>query len=155
MARKPDIQYIHEFYSYGSEALQVAPKMHPKKQKVQAKAPEKQIQVLIDPASVCGIVVAVTMLVLMAVGMGHFSRAYRECRAMEERVLTLQNENISLQREFKGGYDILEVEEQALAMGMVPVEQAQTITITGQIPQPEPEPTFWENMQWFFEELFA
>ena len=52
-------------------------------------------------------------------------------------------------------YNLDDIREKALALGMIPVEEAQVITISPVIPQPEPEPSWWENISWFMKGLFA
>ena len=59
MAQKAEIQYVREFYVFGSEAPQ--PKQKPEKPKL--KRPEVHLerlqQIYIDPLAVCGMVMAV------------------------------------------------------------------------------------------------
>ncbi|MBO4937992.1 MAG: hypothetical protein J6C98_03185 [Oscillospiraceae bacterium] len=159
MERKPDIQYIHQFYVYGSEAT--APELKPVKKKNRARIilpkPQihHQISIRFDIASLCGILVACVMMVLLTVGIYQLSQAHREFAQMESYVIALQNENVDLQKTYHAGYDLDDIREKALALGMIPIEEAQTIPIQVNVPQPEPEPTMWENICWFFRELFA
>ena len=159
MAQKPDIQYVHQFYVYSSEAQ--APELKPAKKKRRAKIvlPTPKIRkaflVRYDVASVCGIVVACMMMVLMTVGLYQLCETRQEYAQMERYVISLQNENIDLQNTYKSGYDLADIREKALALGMIPVEEAQTVAIQVSVPEPEPEPTLWENIYWFFTELFA
>ena len=53
------------------------------------------------------------------------------------------------------GYDLDDIRTKALAIGMIPIEQAETIPISAELPQKEPEPSLWEEIVWFFEGLFA
>ena len=70
MARKPDIQYVQQFYVHGSEAkvLELKPRRRVIKTILPKVAPDKSIRIGVDPIALCGIVVAFAMLVLMAVG---------------------------------------------------------------------------------------
>ncbi len=158
MARKPDIQYIRQFYVPGSEAQVVEPKI-PKRKRAKTVLPKaqpaKKIQILIDPAALCGIVVSVIMLVLMVVGSFQYMDACREYQAMSSYVIRLQNENVDLEQEYKAGYDLEDVRSKALAIGMIPKEDAPTVPISGALPQPEPERTVWDDIVWFFRGLFA
>ena len=43
-----------------------------------------------------------------------------------------------------------EVREQAIALGMVPKEQAEVMKIKPVVVQPEPEMTFLEELRWYF-----
>ncbi|MBO5129038.1 MAG: hypothetical protein J6B95_01670 [Oscillospiraceae bacterium] len=159
MDRKPDIQYVHQFYIYGSEAT--APELKPvpkkKRQKLVLPVPkiEKNINIYFDIASVCGIAVACVMMILMTVGIYQLSAVQQEYNRMESYVISLQNENLALDRTYHAGFDADDVYEKATALGMIPVEQARTVSIRADIPQPEPAPTLWENICWFFSQWFA
>ena len=74
---------------------------------------------------------------------------------MTKRVITLQNINVEKQQDYHKMYNLDDIREKALALGMIPVEEAQVITISPVIPQPEPEPSWWENISWFMKGLFA
>jgi hypothetical protein len=67
MAYKPEIQYIEQFFIPGSEAPQLQPKRGGKSAWRPQTQQEKKIKIMIDPVALFGLVVAVTMLVLMAV----------------------------------------------------------------------------------------
>lgn len=156
-ARKPDIQYITQFYVHGSEArvLELKPLRKKHKTELPRAVPQKKIRIMVDPAAICGIVVAAVMLVLMVVGVCQYLDVCEDYRVMHEHVIRLQNENVSLQQTYETGYDLADVEAKALALGMIPAEQAQRVTITPVIPVAEEEPTLWEDICWYFEELFA
>ena len=69
MIHKPEIQYIGQFYVYGSEARQLE---HKKQRKPKTKLPMARVRkvekISVDPVALGGIVVAVALLVVMAVG---------------------------------------------------------------------------------------
>ena len=159
MAKKPDIQYITQFYVPGSEAQVI--EFKPEKKKRRAKTvlpkavPQKKIRLKVDSASLCGIVVAAVMMILMVVGVFQYLGVCAEHREMSDKVILLQNENVRLQEEYKSGYDLEEIRIMAEAMGMVPAQELKTVPINVVVPAPEPEPTWWENICWFFEGLFA
>ncbi len=157
MVRKPDIQYVGQFYTYGSEARQPAPQVTPEvhPSRLPNAQPKEKIKVYVDPVALCALVVAVAMLVLMAVSAQMVSRAYEEYQNMEGYVLELQDNNARLNHEYHNGYDLDYVEQTALALGMVPMDTVQTFQIQTAIPESEPEPTLWENIQWFLDGLFA
>lgn len=159
MAKKPDIQYISQFYVPGSEAQVIEFKPAQKKRKAKTvlpkAVPEKKIILRVDPAAVCGIVVAVTMFILMAVGVFQYLGVCAEHRELSDKVIKLQNQYVTLQEEYKAGYDLEEIRIVAQALGMVPVSQLQTETIKVEVPVAEAEPTWWEDICWFFEGLFA
>lgn len=156
-ARKPDIQYITQFYTYGSEAkvLELKPARKKAKTILPKAIPEAKIRIMVDPAAIFGIVVAAVMLVLMVVGVVQYLNVCEEYRVMNDYVIDLQNENVQLQQTYEAGFDPADIETKALAIGMIPREQAEVVTIHVEIPTPEPEPTLWENICWYFNELFA
>ncbi len=155
MAYKPEIQYIHQFYTPGSEARQAAPASSPRRSRTRLPeaAPREEIRVQVDPVALGGLVVAVIMLVLMIVGVVQYSAICEDHAAMEAYVTQLRDENVLLEHEYRSGYDIEEIKVQANALGMVPASEATTMEISVTVPQPEPEPTWWDEIVWFFEGL--
>lgn len=156
MNRKPDIQYIGQFYVYGSEARAV--ELEPKKDRKTALPvvrPSEIITVKVDVVAVCGLIVAVAMLLVLAVGVRQYQDACRMQEAMTAYVIELQNENVELQQAYMAQIDLNEVREQAAALGMVPKSEAETIVIHPVIHTPEPEMTFLEDLRWYFAGWFA
>ena len=159
MAKKPDIQYITQFYVPGSEAQVI--EFKPARKQRQAKTvlpkavPEKKIVLKVDRAAICGIAVAAVMMIMMVVGVFQYLGVCAEHREMTDRVIVLQNENVRLRETFKSGYNLEDIAVMAEAMGMVPAQELQTISIKVEVPTPEPEPTWWENVCWFCKGLFA
>ena len=160
MAQKPykhNIEYIQKFYSYGSEAKVVEFKpVYKEEQKPALPRQEKApvTTVYIDPIAFCGLMVAVVMLVVMLAGIIQFNVVSQDYAVMENYLNQVREENILLKQQFSAGYDLEEVEHAAIAMGMIPVEQAQTIRLNVVTPQRESEPTLWDNMVWFLSGLF-
>ena len=159
MACKPEIQYIHHFYTHGSEAKVIELKPERRKAKTVLPKPQykkdKKVLIYVDPMAFCGLVVAFVMLICMGVGVFQFLEASEQYEIMENYVYKLENQNAELEAEYQAGYDPDEVRTQALALGMIPVEQAKSVAIDAAVRQPEPEPTWWENIGWYFAELFA
>lgn len=131
MARQPEIQYIR-LYTQGSAArqLEMAP---PDRKKPRTRLPkprrEKQMVIRLDPIALCGIVVAAVMLVLMVVGSLRLYRIQQETARMEKYVAALQLENQVLEYTYESGFDLEEIREIALSMGMIPKEDVPQITI--------------------------
>ena len=154
MARHPDVQYIR-FYTDGSAAKKVAPvaPLHtirlPK-----IKLPQKAV-LRIDPVAICGIVMALVMLVLMTVGAVQLHSARQELETMSGYVEMLQQENASLQVTLSEGYDLAEIERTAQALGLVPREQVRHITIEVATEEATQEPNSWEQFYTFLTGLFA
>lgn len=159
MAQKPDIQYIHQFYVPGSEAqvLELKPVKKKKKKKFILPKPKVQTKILVrvDLASLCGILVAGVMMVLMTAGIFQLSAVHEEYNRMESYVISQQNQNVELEAQYRSQVDLDDIREKALALGMIPIGEAQTITIHVEPAAEEPEPTLWDDICWYFRELFA
>ena len=157
MVRKPDIQYVTQFYSYGSEAK--VPELKPvekKKKFTLPKAfPKQKIAIRVDPVAWAGIAIAVVMVVLMAVSVSSYLDICAEYEVMTDYVISLQNSNVEMQQKYVKLYDLADIQEKALALGMVPMEEAEVITIRPVYPEPEAEAPWWENISWFMKGLFA
>ena len=141
MAQRPDIQYVTQFYTYGSEAKVLELKPAQKKQKaVLPKAkPQQKIRIMVDPVAWCGIALALVLVVLMIFSVQNYLDACEELQIMTTKVIELQNVNVQRQQEYTSLYDLADIEEKALALGMIPMEQAQVFTIHPVLPEPEPE----------------
>lgn len=153
---KDNSRYI-QFYTPGSAAVKVqiqdeqnwAPLPEPK--------PEKKILIPVDPVAILGFVVAVCMLILMTVGINQLNSARREVATLEAYVAQLTAENHTLEETYAAGYDLNEIRQQALDMGMVPVEEIPQTQIYVTMPRTETvaEPTVWEQTTAFLAGLFA
>ena len=157
MERKPDIQYVQEFYVHGSEArvIELKPRRRVVRTILPKVAPDKSIRIGVDPVALCGIVVAAVMLILMLVGTVQYVNARNEYQAMSNQVIELQNENVMLRQQYRSSYDLDQVAHMANSLGMIPVEEAQVMYINPVVPVREPEPTVWENIRWFMAGLFT
>ena len=157
MARKPDIQYVQEFYVHGSEAkvIELKPRRKIIKTILPKVAPDKSIRILVDPLALASFVVAVALLVMMVVGGFQYNEAYQEHQSMSNQVIALQNYNVQLRQQYREGYDLDEIAHMAHSLGMIPVSEAEVMYIQVNVPVREPEPTVWENIQWFLDGLFA
>lgn len=160
MARQPDIQYVR-YYTSGSAARKI--ELQPeKKKKNNVTLPQrpriqrqKRTVIPVDPISVLAVLVAGFMLIAMVAGMLRLGAVNAEVEAMDGYVARLQQENTALRQEYESGYDLKDVEQKALEMGLVPIEQVEHVTIEVIEPVEEAEPTFWEKAAAFFGELFA
>ena len=156
MARKPEIQYVGQFYVYGSEAQAVAPK---KKQSFQLPKPrlelEKIEKIYVDPVALIGLVVAAVMLICMVVGACQISRSWQEYEEVSHYLSELKRENARLEHTLNTSYDIETIQAKAEAMGLVTMDQIPTMTVRVTIPEVEPEMTAWDEFVWFIQGLFA
>ena len=157
MAMKPDIQYVTQFYSYGSEAkvLQLKTAKKKKKTELPKAVPQQKILVAFDPVAIAGIVIALALVILMAVSVQNYMDVCTEYEAMSERVVKMQNANVLDQQKYREMYDLADIEEKALALGMIPMEEAQVVIITPVMPEETPEPNWWDDVSWFMKGLFA
>lgn len=157
MARKPDIQYVTQFYSYGSEAkvLELKPAKKQQKSVLPKAVPQQKICIAVDPIAWAGIAVAVVMVILMAVSVQNYLDMCAEHDAMLEYVVTLQNTKVETEQEYRGMYDLEDIREKALALGMVPMENAEVVMISPLMPEPKPEQPWWDDIVWFMKGLFA
>lgn len=159
MALQPDIQYVR-FYTAGSAARKL--ELQPQKNKAKVVAPQrpqtsrqKKAVVYVDPVSVFAVVVAAVMLIAMAVGMLQLGSVNAETAKMESYVAQLRTENVQLRQDYENSYDLKDVEQKALEMGLVPIDQVETVIIDAPEIVEEPQSTFWENVGAFFSELFG
>lgn len=153
---KNNNRYI-QFYTPGTAAVKVevqdeqtwAPLPEPK--------PEKKIAIYADPVSVIGFVVAVCMLVLMTVGIMQLNTARQEVATLERYVAQLTAENYDLEETYSASYNPEVIRQQALDMGMCPVEDIPETHIYITMPQIEQveEPAIWEQVTAFLTSLFA
>ena len=154
MANKPEIQYIR-YYTDGSAArkpeIKVAlpKKTAPKKKKAVVR------KICIDPIAVIGLVVSCVLLLCMATSFTELMEVRAQQQQLQSYVDTLREEKDELEETYRDGYTLKEIEQMALAMGMVPHQEVQHITV--HLPEREPvaEPTFWQQVTHFLTSLFA
>lgn len=156
MAQRVDIQYVR-FYTSGSAAQRVAPAISVHTGALPQIKKRNLQRIYVDPVATLGIVVAVCMLVLMLVGVFQLRAEQRQTAAMVEYVELLRQENESLQAKYEVERDLESVKEIALALGMIPQEEAPHISIQVEPHQPEvPEQmNFWQRIGTFLAGLFA
>ena len=155
MARKPDIRYI-QFYTDGSAAREMQMPA-PRKKKTRAPAVRKQkMRVFrVDPLAWGGIVVSVVMLVLLIIGCVQLNNVENENARMQGYIADLATDRAELQHTYQSSYELAAVEEAALAMGMIPAEEATTITIQLPPDVQEDSTSAWEDVYAFLAGLFA
>ena len=159
MARKPykpDVEYIHKYYTYGSEAKVIA--FQPKQeQKIRVPHPKRspKTKIYVDPVALAGLVVAMVMLVVMTLGVIEFSAVCKEHQQLQKDLTALRDANVQLMHDYRTSYELADIEETARALGMIPASEATTVTVKVEVPQPQPEPTLWDDIVWFFSGLLA
>ena len=157
MSQKPKIQYVGQFYIHGSEARQL--EQEAKRKQAKSKLPLERLrsvrEISLDPVAIGGILVSLVLLAVMVVGALQLKTDWVNYRVMDSYVSRLSSQNAKLTEEYRSQYDLDDIRSKAQALGMVPREELQTRSVYVTVPQPEPEPTWWENLQWFLEGLFA
>lgn len=158
MARQPDVQYI-QMYNYGSTAKKLAPRPQYRREKYQLpeQQPRRQIvkQSILDPLSICSIVVASIMLIAMLIGMFRVSELTGTRAALEEHIDVLQEQQADLQKAYESAYDLEQVEQRARQMGLVYGNEVYHVQMGAVEPETQQEPSFGERLTALLEELFA
>lgn len=152
---KTDNRYI-QFYTPGSAAC----KVELRQEQDWAPLPEMRLRprtlIHVDPVALVGIVVAVCMLVLMAVGIRQLNDSRREVAALEHYVAQLKTEKVALEESYVSGFDPDVIRRQAMDLGMVPMEEVPQTPIQIVIPpQPQEEIPLFERMTTALTNLFA
>ena len=153
MARQFDVQYIRS-YTDGTAARKLEVPQTAKPVRRSAAPKKKKIVIHIDPLAIIGITMAVVMMVLMAAGFTKLLDAQEEMAQMQSYVEYLQQENSSLQQQYDAGYDLENVRQTALALGLVPMEDVPQISIRVSVP-PQEQPSGWDQFRTFLAGLFA
>lgn len=155
MAMQPEIRYINSYVS-GNVAYQ--PKKKPQKQPaVQLPKAKKQQKYVfpVDIMAVCGIFTALVLSIMLMVGVTQMFQAQQEAKQMKQYALSLQEENAQLREIYEASYDLEEIRQIALAMGMVPVEDVTHLQVQLSAPEEVQEYTAWESFCAFMVGLFA
>ena len=153
---KVNNRYI-QFYTPGSAAVKVAIQEEQSWLPIPEAKPVKKTVIRIDPVSVLGFVVAVCMLLLLAFGVNHLNAARREVNALEHYIAQLTAENNNLQETYSAGYELRDIEQKALNLGMVPAEEVTTSHIYITVPhdQATEASTLWSRVTTYLTSLFA
>ena len=95
MVRKPDIQYVGQFYIHGSEARKLEPVQEKQPKTRLPLVPAEKVQlVYLDPVAITAIAAAVVLLVTMVAGILAVQNSWQEYEVMErgqERFLRQQH----------------------------------------------------------------
>ena len=112
--------------------------------------------IAVDPVALCGIVLAVVMLVAMVTGLVQYRHSLQQTVQMSQYVQLLEQENIQLQQTYEEGYDLEEIMQIAMDAGMVPSENMTRVRIVMDDPQPdETRMSFWDTVTTFLTGIFA
>ncbi len=154
MVQKPEIQYVGQFYVYGSEA--VAPKAKKTVKELLPKEHKQKLhKVYIDPVALIGIVAAVTLLAALVLGGIRLNSMWEEHDAVASYLSSQKLDNSTLEHNYRTNLNLDDIRAKAEAMGLVPQEDVKTVYIRVTMPEPKPQRTLWDDIQWFFQGLFA
>ena len=155
MAQKAEIQYVGQFYVFGSEAPQPKPQVKKPRVKLPELHLERLQKVYIDPVALGGVVIALVMLVLLiavAYQLRDTRAAYDEMKA---QLSSLKRENASLSHAYHTSYDLEDIRQKAEKMGMVDGENADRFTVFFDTPKEEKKASAWDDFVWFLSGLFS
>jgi hypothetical protein len=109
----------------------------------------------LNPIALCAMVVAAALLVAMAVGVVELAAVSARVEKTENYAAKLQGQYTELRKTYEAGYDLADIEEKALAMGMVPSDRVEHIVVRVEPKPVEPEMSFWDEVRATIAELFA
>lgn len=158
MNQKPKIQYVGQFYVYGSEAR--ALEQEERRKQAKTRLPLAKLEAIekiyIDPVAVVGIAVAVVMLVVMVLGAVQLHEDWMAYQQMEDYVTSLRAKNAELTLNYRSKYDLADIEMKALAMGLVPRDQVESRPVTVTVPEVQATVLTWDQkVVRFWNELWA
>ena len=149
MDQKPEIQYVGQFYVYGSEAQAPKKKKEEKKQILpNLPKPQKDHFIYIDPVAVCGIVLAAAVLVLLVVGAFQLKGAMEDYDRQSQNLTAIRRENAALEHQYRTGIDLESIQTQAEKLGMVASSEAESRSIHVNVPEHPQEETLLQRIWW-------
>lgn len=128
MAAKSEVKYIR-YYTAGSAAREIAPLAPQRTQPVPKVRKARKILIYIDPVAIVGVVTAVFMMICMAIGLVRLNSLQAQAAAMNDYVLQLEMENADMDRQYHESYNLADIEQTAIALGMVPAQQVTHINL--------------------------
>lgn len=149
MDQKPVIQYVGQFYVYGSEAKAPEKKLERVKSLLPKPKLDKERKIYVDPVAMCGIAVAVIMLVVLAVGAVNLERSWKEYNAISNYLSEIKRENAQLDHSYRTTFDLETIAQEAEALGLVPMDEIPRYSVSVTVPQPKRENSAWEDFVWF------
>ena len=154
MAQRVNVQYV-QFYTQGSAARKVMPKISARLRELPRMKKRAVRRIYVDPVAILGTAVAVCMLVMMVAGVNQLLAQQQKTAQLEQYVERLQMENRQLQAEYAASCDLEAIEKTALALGMIPQQEATRIPIRVELPQEQAPISLWSRIGTFLTGLFA
>ena len=154
MTQRVDVQYV-QYYTQGTAARRILPAAKTLISTLPQIKKRKVCRIYIDPIAMLGTVVALCMLIMMAVGVSQLRSEQLKTAAIQQQVEQLRMENRQLQAEYAVQCDLDEVEKTALALGMIPQQEAEHISISVEPVQLTENDSVWQRIGTFLTGLFA
>lgn len=154
MAHNVSVQYV-QYYTQGSTARRILPAAKKLISTLPRIKKQKVHKIYVDPVAIFGTAVALLMLVMMAVGVNQLRQEQQKTAVIEQRVEQLRMENRQLQAEYAVQCDLDAVEKTALALGMIPRQEATHTTIQVEPVEAAETATMWQRIGTFLTGLFA
>ena len=154
MDQKPEIQYVGQFYVYGSEVQAEKKKQQKKKNRLpRIPKPAREHYIYIDPAAVCGIVVACFMLVVLVVGAFQLRAAMNEYNRQSEILSSIRRENARLEHQYRTSLDMDAVQKRAEDLGLVDASEVEHTSVRVIVPVQAREESMWDRIKWHLKGL--
>ena len=133
MAQRTDVQYV-QFFAQSNTAQRAMPSTRSYTHPLPRTKTRKAVRVYVDPVAILGTLVAICMLVMMLVGLGQLRTAQAKTATMTSYVEQLEVQNQQLKSEYVASCDLEAIEKTALALGMIPQEDAKHTQIVVEVP---------------------
>ena len=154
MARHPSVEYIR-FRTDGNAARKIEVAAPIETIRLPRVKKQKQPRRRPDVLSLTAIVMTAIMAVCMLVGLQQLRAAQQETLAMQQKVEALQAENDALWTYYDENLDMDQIERTAMALGMIPKDQATCVTVQVAAEVVEEQPDVWDRVTMFLTGLFA
>lgn len=149
--------HSYAYYIDGSAArrLERAPQNRSARRRAVPPKPQAQQpapKLVVEPVALGAVVLAVVMTALLVLGCIRLYSANHAVTALEQEARRKVSEVEELEKVYRSGYDLEEIETAARSMGMIPAQEAKQITFdlpASQEPAAQ-EPSFWERFTAFF-----
>lgn len=142
MARQPDIQYV-QMYQYGNTARKLE-LLTPARKRYELPSQQSRHQQVRKPVwsllDVCSVAVAVFMLFAMVIGLLQVGVLSSRQQELQTYIDTLTQERADLQVAYENAYDLEQVEQRALQMGLVDGSRALHVSVEGAVLPEETQP---------------
>ena len=155
MDQKPVIQYVGQFYVYGSEAKVSKKKAEEKRTLLPKLRSAREHRVYVDPVAMGGIVLAVVLLAALIVGAFQLGACMKAYNAASDTLTEVKRENAKLEHAYRTGLNLESIRTRAEELGLVDESQLEKVQITVTVPEAKKEPSAWENFLWFLSGLLG